>query len=242
MAAWSFPSGMLSVSPLALNSSRPTRHVLSVVVPVRDLGQWPQVVRNICGAGNPGELILQAGSGIAECRNRGAAKAAGDVLLFSDDDVTIQGDFGYFSDRPESEAWWVALRWTDYTGDEYTETVCRTLNFLAPLSGILASVGSFQAVRRSAFEAVGGYDTGSVHEDHALARALHRKFGLPAVAPFEVGILRRTVTVAEHWERHFSSPQASAPYEARRFRFTYGSGPGSRAQLSAPGPSLRSRS
>ncbi len=174
--------------------------MLSVIVPVRSIDNADEVLGHL--PPGAGEVVLQAGVGIAHARNAGARHARGDVLLHVDDDVLIRGDLSWFDTRPLSEVWWVASSWSTNTGDRYTQGICHFLNVQAALQLLGASVGSFQPMRRSAFEAIGGYVEESVQDDMDMARRLYRVFGPPTPAPFAVVILRRTVTMPEHWKRH----------------------------------------
>jgi len=185
--------------------------VLSVIVPVRSIENAVEVLGHI----PPGavEVLLQSGVGIAHARNAGARRARGDVLLHIDDDVLLRGDLAWFDTRPAHEVWWVASSWSTTTADRYTEGICSFLNLQAALHLLGASVGSFQPMRRSAFEAIGGYVEESVQDDMDMARRLYRAFGPPTPAPFAVVILRRTVTMPEHWKRHAArGPVSEGPF------------------------------
>ena len=185
--------------------------MLSVICPVRSLDQCVEVLGHV--PPGAGELLLQAGTGIGHARNAGARRAKGDVFLLIDDDVVIQGDLGWFDTRPPDENWWVASKWSTATEDSYTAGICVFLNFQASLGLMGASVGSFQPMRRAAFEAVGGYAEDSVQDDMDMAGRLYRAFGPPTPAPFAVVILRRTVTMPEHWKRHAArGPVSEGPF------------------------------
>jgi Glycosyl transferase family 2 len=148
----------------------PTALPLSVVVPATDspptLDRCLEALRR--SAREPDELLVQreaAGPGPAAARNAGARRARGEVLVFVDADVEIRPDalarieqtfrarpglaalFGSYDDRPEAPG-----------------RVSRFRNLLhhhvhqsspGPADTFWAGLG---AVRRSVFEAVGGFD------------------------------------------------------------------------------------
>jgi hypothetical protein len=205
---------------------------VAVVVPVRSLDGADDVVAHF----DPGasEIILQSGNGIALARNLGARRTRADVLLHTDDDVVLVGHLAWFDHAPDAQHWWIPARWSTTSGDPYTERVCGFLNAQTMLRLHSASVGSFQAMRRSAFERVGGYDRTTPHEDLRMARLLYRAYGPPALAPIEVVILRRTVTAPENWQRFGSRPpDADGPYRVYRSQPT--SAAGSRGTGRSPG-------
>jgi hypothetical protein len=191
---------------------------VSVVIPVRSIEGGDDVVRHL----GPGasEVVLQAGCGIALARNNGARRSTGDVLLHCDDDVLVVGDLSWFDRAPARHAYWVAARWSTSTDDPYTRRVSAFQNMQVGFGLFSASVGSFQPMRRYAFEAVGGY-ADTAHDDMRMARALHRLYGPPGIAPFEIVILRRTVTAPENWQRHGARPPPSdGPFRVYRPRVT----------------------
>ena len=110
-------------------------------------------------------VVVEKGGGPADARNRGAARATGDVLVFVDADVVVHPDafsrirrafdadpslaavFGSYDDRPAAPG---------------TVSVFRNLlhhhvhqEGAGPATTFWAGLGG---VRRSAFEAVGGFD------------------------------------------------------------------------------------
>jgi hypothetical protein len=173
---------------------------VSIIVPVRSLDSSNEVVSHFPGGAL--EVLLQAGVGIGRARNNGARQAKGSIFLHTDDDVLLRGDLSWFDTRPASEMWWIASDWSTTTDDPYTKGICTFLAVQTALRLQGASVGSFQAMRRSAFEAVVGYAEEDVHDDMGMGRRLYQAFGPPHVAPFSVVILRRTVKATEHWQRH----------------------------------------
>jgi len=115
----------------------------------------------------PEELIVveEGGGGPADARNRGAARASGDVLVFVDADVVVHADafarirrafeanaslaalFGSYDDRPAAPGTVSAFRNLMHHHVHHEGA--------GPATTFWAGLG---AVRRDAFEAVGGFD------------------------------------------------------------------------------------
>lgn len=207
---------------------------VSICVPVRSLDQWEVVARQVAVESAPDELVVQSGPGIRWARNRAARASVGTIMVASDDDVKLYGDWTWFLTRPPAETWWVAWSFSTTVDDSYTRLACPWLTLQSSILGMGASMGCFQAVRREAFEAVGGYDEGATNEDYALARALKRRFGPPARAPFHVEILRRIATFVENWERTAKGDVTDAQVGVRRVTFR-----GARPVRSAMAPPAR---
>ena len=148
------------------------------------------------------EVILQGGEGISWARNEGARRAKGSIVVHSDDDATLVGDFRWFDTRPDRERWWVASRWTDASGDPYTITMCARLTGLVKVLPSMSAIGPFTAVRREPFLRLGGLSYSSVYTDTEFARRAARVWGNPVVAPFEVVVRRRFSTMGEIVEQH----------------------------------------
>ena len=149
---------------------------ISAIIPTLDLRPMPLPI----GAD---ELIVQGGRGLARARNRGAEHASGEILVFLDDDVHLEGSLDALRARPPSEVWWIP-RWADGTeGDAYTARMVGWLNTMGSFGMFPASVGPFLGVRRNVFHAVGGYSTRAIHEDTELARRLHDRGFRPTVLP-----------------------------------------------------------
>lgn len=183
---------------------------LSVVIPVRTLpnaqAALAEAVARIPGGAY--EVLLDASKGLRRARNHGIKSAQGSICLSADDDVRIEGldgaDLSWFSSRPESEVWWCATRFFNGTEDTYTSGCCAAVNMGIWLGSFGATVGSFQAFRRTAFDAVGGYDERAPQDDTALSRKLRARFGKPVKAPFIVTVLRPTVTIPENQRRYLT--------------------------------------
>jgi len=142
--------------------------MLSAIVPATNapptLGACLEAIR--AADGGPEELIVvEEGGGPADARNRGAARASGDVLVFVDADVvvhpdafarirrTFEGDsslaalFGSYDDRPAAPGAVSAFRNLLHHHVHHAGA--------GPATTFWAGLG---AVRRDAFEAVGGFD------------------------------------------------------------------------------------
>jgi len=142
--------------------------MLSAIVPATNapptLGACLQAIR--AADEGPEELIVvEEGGGPADARNRGAARASGDVLVFVDADVVVHPDaferirrtfeadsslaalFGSYDDRPAAPGTVSAFRNLLHHHVHHTGA--------GPATTFWAGLG---AVRRDAFEAVGGFD------------------------------------------------------------------------------------
>lgn len=175
--------------------------VISVIMPSRDPTHVPHLPE---GAD---EVLVVTGPGKASAANAGAQAARGNVLVFVDDDVGFEGNLGYFSYADPNEHWWTVRAWHDGSGDPRTAMSCLGTSLLASIGGFQnwnASIGPFQALRRWAFEAVGGYDTEHPLEDLNLARKLHARGLLLYRVPI-VGTVYRPFTpyqeTFDRWNR-----------------------------------------
>jgi glycosyltransferase involved in cell wall biosynthesis len=183
---------------------------ISVVIPTRELARVPEVP--------PGadELLLMGGNdGIAHAKNLGARYAHGDVLVFLDDDLRLEGDLNWFRGRSSSECWWTCT-YADATGDPYTASMVSRLNVGSRIGMNAASIGAFLGIRRSTFWAAGGFPEHALHEDTTLSRTLGRLGFRLHLAPLTGTVQRRFSTLQETWRRngpHLRSPKArEAPY------------------------------
>src|SRR5579859_2440205 len=143
--------------------------ILSAIVPATNapptLGACLEAIR---GADDPPEELIvveEGGGGPADARNRGAARASGDVLVFVDADVVVHADafarirrafeadpslaalFGSYDDRPAAPGTVSAFRNLLHHHVHHSGA--------GPATTFWAGLG---AVRRDAFEAVGGFD------------------------------------------------------------------------------------
>lgn len=177
------------------------------MVPCRRLPDDPLEAAALLSASEvPPEVIYQSGGTIAGARNRGAVRTRGDVLIFTDDDIRLEAPYSWFSTRPPSESWWIPATVVSDVDDEFTQMACSVIRFVIPFRGILASGGHFLAVRRSAFEKVGGYSLSHLFEEHGMSRKLFHAFGPPSPSPAKVTILRRTSTLLESAVRSKEAP------------------------------------
>ncbi|HEV2784812.1 MAG TPA: glycosyltransferase, partial [Solirubrobacteraceae bacterium] len=143
--------------------------MLSVVIPATDApATLPRCLAALARSAEPHEVVVVEDPGLggpAAARNAGVARAQGDVVVFVDADVEVHPDalrrlraaldadagldavFGAYDDRPAARA-----------------TVSRFRNLLhhhvharadGPATTFWAGLG---AIRREAFDAVGGFD------------------------------------------------------------------------------------
>src|SRR5581483_8555183 len=140
---------------------------LSAIVPATNAPPTLEACRDAIQAADeaPEELIVVLeGAGPADARNRGAARATGDVLVFVDADVVVHGDAFARIRRAFEDPSLVALfgSYDDRPAAPGTVSVFRNLlhhhvhqSGAGPATTFWAGLG---AVRRDAFEAVGGFD------------------------------------------------------------------------------------
>ncbi|HET8956096.1 MAG TPA: glycosyltransferase family A protein [Solirubrobacterales bacterium] len=179
--------------PARSPGARPTRGsapTLAVVVPATDDPTGLERCLEALGAGSraPDELIVQrepGGAGPAEARNRGAAAATAEVLVFVDSDVEVHPDAlerlaARFAAEPALDA--VFGAYDDDPADPGLASRYRNLLHHHVHSGAPGEAETFWAglgaVRREAFEAVDGFDAA--------------RFPAPSVEDIELGMrLRR---------------------------------------------------
>jgi GT2 family glycosyltransferase len=173
--------------PRAPRGSAPT---LAVVVPATDdpdsLERCLAALR--ASSRTPDEVVVQrepAGSGPAEARNRGAAGAEADVLVFVDSDVEVHPDAlertaAHYGADPDLAA--VFGAYDDDPADPGVTSRYRNLLHHHVHAGAAGEAETFWAglgaIRRDAFEAAGGFDA--------------EQFPQPSVEDIELGMrLRR---------------------------------------------------
>src|SRR5918994_2868942 len=167
------------------NSASHPEPSISVVVPATDgPPTLTRCVRAIeAGDERPGELLVigdPPGAGPAEARNRGARRAAGDVVIFVDADVEVHPDaVGRIRAAFARDPGLTALFGAYDVDPAAPGTVSRFRNLLhhyvhatspGPASTFWAGIG---AVRRGPFLAAGGFDA--------------RRYPRPAVEDIELG-------------------------------------------------------
>lgn len=138
-------------------------------------------------------VIVSVPGGAAHAKNIGAAAASGDVLVFVDDDVQLKTDWNW----EEWLTWdWqfaiAALYWPGPVADGFMMRAESTmLNVLTCVFRYKMFMTGFAAVRREAFEAVGGYNESVVFEEHAITLDFYRRRFKGARLPVNVTMLRR---------------------------------------------------
>ena len=188
--------------PVSSPESRHPREsitTLAVVVPATD--RPPTLERCLAalrmGTRAPEETIVQdgpPGAGPAAARNLGVARCEGDVLVFVDSDVEVHADAleqiaRHFAEDPELAA--VFGAYDDNPADQGLTSRYRNLLHHHVHAGAAGEAETFWAglgaVRREAFEAVGGFDPdrfpqASV-EDIDLGMRLRRRGGRVLLDP-----------------------------------------------------------
>ncbi|MGA8709983.1 MAG: glycosyltransferase family A protein [Thermoplasmata archaeon] len=138
-------------------------------------------------------IVVTALGGAAHARNIGAAKATGEVLVFVDDDVQLVTDWNW--------AEWLTWDWQFAIAELYwpasgvnvlmMRLESTLLNILTSVFGYKMFMSGFAAVRREAFEAVGGYNESVVFEEHVITLDYYRRHLRGARLPVRVKVLRR---------------------------------------------------
>jgi glycosyltransferase involved in cell wall biosynthesis len=138
-------------------------------------------------------IIVSAPGGAAHARNLGAAAASGDVFVFVDDDVQLEADWDW--DEWLTWNWQFAIAsvyWPAPNVDVFMMRAESTmLNVLTSVFGYKMFMSGFAAVRRAAFEAVGGYNESVVFEEHVITLDFYRHRFRGTRLPVRVKMLRR---------------------------------------------------
>jgi glycosyltransferase involved in cell wall biosynthesis len=138
-------------------------------------------------------VVVSVPGGAAHARNVGAALASGDVFVFVDDDVQLSSDWAW-------EEWlkwdWqfaiAALYWPGpFVNGFMLRAESTMLNVLTAVFRYKMFMSGFAAVRRGAFEAVGGYNESVVFEENAMTLDFYRRHLKGARLPVRVQLLRR---------------------------------------------------
>ncbi len=136
------------------------------------------------------EVIIDTqNGGCARAKNRGAAKAKGDILFFLDADVeSVIGDVSAF-DTEDVDHWFPRiLELTPSVTDLYSRLAVGVYNITVK-SGFGWS--STMAVRRDAFMERGGFNEEATWEDMSFAMYCHRHVIRCGVLPLTVKMSRR---------------------------------------------------
>jgi len=191
----------LSVVMPVWNEAAGIEATLSALAPLRAAGHELIVVDGGSSDGTAAlarplaDQVLEAGRGRARQMNAGAARAAGEVLLFLHADTTLPPDaaarvteavaggagWGRFDVRIAGRSAWFPLIGT-------------MINLRSRLSGI-ATGDQAIFVQRSLFYQLGGYAALPLMEDVELCRRLKR-LGPPAC------LRQQVITSGRRWERH----------------------------------------
>lgn len=163
----------------------------------------------------PLRVIQQENAGLAAARNRGAARATGDILLFLDDDMIAKPDLL----REHARSYEAGA---DAVAGGFAEDAGTFSAFHTPIadeeeeiSSPFAVYGGHMSVRRSVFEEVGRFDPDFTrpenygHEDSDLAHRLLQRFRVVG-NPAAVCRHRKQVSTREYIARGRSSAAAEA--------------------------------
>ncbi|MFW5972791.1 MAG: TIGR04283 family arsenosugar biosynthesis glycosyltransferase [Bacteroidota bacterium] len=136
--------------------------------------------------------VIRGDRGRARQMNAGAAEARGDILLFLHADTLLpDGALAAIRnalDDPSVEAGAFRLRFDERTPMLRLYSLCTSL----PTSRLcFGDRGLF--VRRSAFEAVGGFPDIPIFEDAEIVRLLHRRGGFRLLKPAVITSARRFI-------------------------------------------------
>ena len=138
-------------------------------------------------------IVVTVPGGAAHAKNIGAATATGDVLVFVDDDVQLVTNWNWND--------WVARDWQFAIAEHYwpapaintfmMRAEATLLNILTTVFGYKIFMTGFAAVRREAFEAVGGYNEDVVFEEHVITLDFYRHRFRGRRLPVHVKVRRR---------------------------------------------------
>ena len=143
----------------------------------------------------PRARIISSPRGRAMQMNAGAARSAGDVILFLHADTRLPAGFTDAIERALDDQRVVGGRF-DVAFDNPAwpfRMIAAMMNLRSRLSGIFTGDQAI-FVRRAAFEARGGYPESPLMEDIELSRRLKRRGHLAALSS-------RVTTSARKWER-----------------------------------------
>ena len=138
-------------------------------------------------------IVVTTPGGAAHAKNIGAARATGDILVFVDDDIQLVTKWDWENWRKRD--WQFAVGWTYWPSPSVNTFMMRAeatlLNVLTCVFRYKLFMTGFAAVRREAFEAVGGYNEHVVYEEHVMTLDFYRHRFRGALLPVNVRMLRR---------------------------------------------------
>jgi len=138
-------------------------------------------------------IVVSTPGGAGHARNIGAAAASGDVLVFVDDDVQLLADWNWEE--------WLRWDWQFAIASQYwpapgvnvamMRLEATLLNVLHCVFRYKLFMSGFAAVRREAFQAVGGYRESVTFEEHSITLDFYQHHFRGARLPVRVRVLRR---------------------------------------------------
>jgi glycosyltransferase involved in cell wall biosynthesis len=138
-------------------------------------------------------IVVSVPGGAAHARNIGAAEASGEVFVFVDDDVQLETDWDW--EEWVTRDWQFAIAALYWPGPNVNRFMMRAestmLNVLTSVFRYKMFMSGFAAVRREAFEAVGGYNESVVFEEHVITMDFYRHHFRGTLLPVHVKMLRR---------------------------------------------------
>ena len=167
--------------------------MISFITPMRRL--VPDTVRRMQAMLPKGHewIVVTVPGGAAHAKNVGAAVATGEVLVFVDDDVHLVTHWAW--DDWLARDWQFAIAELYWPAPSVNTFMMRTeatmLNVLTAVFRYKMFMSGFAAVRRPAFEAVGGYNESVVFEEHAMTLDFYRRHFRGTRLPVRVEVLRR---------------------------------------------------
>ena len=167
--------------------------MISFVTPMRRYD--PENVRRIQAMLPKGceFIVVTVPGGAAHARNIGAAVAKGEVFAFVDDDVHLISAWDW--DEWLTHEWQFAIAETYWPSPNVNAFMMRAestmLNVLTCVFRYKLFMSGFAAVRRDAFEEVGGYNESVVFEEHVITLDFYRHHFRGARLPVKARMLRR---------------------------------------------------
>lgn len=167
--------------------------VISFITPTRH--PEPTNIRRIAGMLPRGSefIVVSVPGGAAHARNVGAAAASGEVFVFVDDDVHLECQWNW--DEWLTWDWQFAIASLYWPAPEVNVFMMRLestmLSVLQCVFRYKLFMSGFAAVRREAFEAVGGYRDAVTFEEHSITMDFYNHHFRGARLPVRVNMLRR---------------------------------------------------